>query len=355
MTWSVSQAHGTRHPIAIAVRVFLTLLIPLLIQPAFAQSPPQKKYVVSIGTPSDKLISGTLWLYSYSWYGLQKYKLAAIENGVAVVPLDIDRLKREADPHPNTDAYVLVIQASDHLWFRTPDIAPDSFWTDLPGAVRMLGNTTELPTGETQLVLAAPARRRITLLYPDGIPKANLDLKVSIYLSDQNHCRFHQGLPLENLRTDAKGAIEVVAPLVPLYLDGLGYYADAGRGPAGPAYSSNSGMKIPADQNIVVKVAWDVPVFTVEMKVLTPAGQPRPNVDVYGNWNTNTCGGGDRIAQTDARGIVRFDLDATFTGLGLMIGGPYTAGDPGSVKNTRDLSDAELRELFTRHELTIRW
>jgi hypothetical protein len=340
---------------AIAARVFLALLMPLLIRPTSAQSPQQQKYVVSVGTPSDKLVSGTLWLYSYSWYGLQKYKLAAIQNDLAVVPLDIDRLRREADPHPDTSAYVVVIQAGEHLWFRTPDIAPDRFWTDLRGAIRLLGSSTELPTGETQLVLAAPVKRHVTVLYPDGRPKANFDLNVSIYLWDQNHCGVHDGLPLGKFRTDARGTIEVVAPLVPLYLDGLEYYASDGTGPAGPAYSSNIGMRIPADEAVVIKVAWEVPEFPVQLRVLTQTGRPRPGVDVYGNWSTNTCGGADRIAQTDGTGTVPLDLDATFTALTLMVGGPYSAGDPEGNKNTRELTDTELRELFSKHKLTIRW
>jgi hypothetical protein len=143
--------------------------------------------------------------------------------------------------------------------------------------------------------------------------------------------------------------------LVPLYLDGLEYYAIGGTGPAGPAYSSNIGMKIPADEGVVVKMAWEVPEFAVQLRVLTPTGRPRPGVDVYGNWRTNTCGGADRIAQTDATGTVRLDLDATFTALTLMIGGPYSAGDPEGNKNTRELTATELRELFSKDKLTIRW
>ena len=63
-------------------------------------------------------------------------------------------------------------------------------------------------------------------------------------------------------------------------------------------------MKIAADQTIIIQVPWQVPQFTTR-------------VNVYGNWNTNTCGGHDRMAETDARGIVRLDLDATFTALTL--------------------------------------
>jgi hypothetical protein len=334
----------------------LALLIALPIRPACAQQPAQSKYIVSIGTPSETLASGTLWLYSYSWYGLQRYKLAAIHDGAATLPLDTDRLMREADPHPNTDAYVVVIEASEHLWFRTPDISPDSFWTDLPRSVRLLGAATELPTGEIRLVLPATTKRRITFLYPDGRPRANLDIELSVYMSDQNHCGFHEGLPLGSFRTDATGTIEVSAPHVPLYLDGLQYYASAGTGPDGrPAYSSNTGMKISADETVVVKVAWDVPEFTAQLQLLSAAGRPRPNVDVYANWNTNACGGADRIARTDARGIVRIDLDATTTGLTLINGGPYSAGDAEGERNTRELSSDELLSLFSRRKLTIHW
>jgi hypothetical protein len=115
----------------------------------------------------------------------------------------------------------------------------------------------------------------VTALYPDGHPRTNFDLDVSIYLWDQNHCGVQEGLPLGNSRTDAKGTIEVLAPLVPLYRDGLEYYAIGGTGPAGPAYSSNIGMKIPADEAVVVKVAWEVPEFAVQLRVLTPTGRPR--------------------------------------------------------------------------------
>lgn len=343
------------HFMAIAARVFLALLTLLLIRPTFAHSLQQKRYVVSVGTPSDKLVSGTFWLYSYSWYGLKKYKLAAIQNGFAVVPLDIDRLRREADPHPNTSGYVVVIQAGEHLWFRSPDIAPDKFWTDLQGAIRLIGSSTDLRTGETQLVLAAPVKRHVTVLYPDGRPKANFDLNVSIYLWDENHCGFHDGLPIGKFRTDARGTVEVLAPLVPLYLDGLEYYASIGTGLAGPAYSSNVGMKVPADEAVVIKVVWEVPTFAVQLRVLTQTGRPRPGADVYGSWSTNTCGGSDRIARTNSTGTVRLDLDATFKALTLIAGGPYSAGDPNGNKNTRELTDTEMRELFSKHKLTIRW
>jgi hypothetical protein len=311
--------------------------------------------VICVGTESEKLSSGTLWLYSYSWYGLQQFRFATIQNGLAVVPLDADRLKREVDPHPSTDGYVLVIQAGEHLWYRTPDISPDQFWDDLRGAMRSLGKTTTLPTGETQLILPLASRRQVTLLYPDGRPKVKTDVEVSLFLWNHNHCGFHEGLPLGTFRTDAKGTFEVLAQLVPLYLAGIEYYENVGTGPAGVAYSRNLGMKVGSEATVVSRERWELKGFTVELQVLTRSGQPRPDVNIYGNWNTNTCGGADLMAQTNAKGIARIDLDQTFTALELMIGGPYSAEDPEGDKNTHNLTDAELRELFSKHRVTIRW
>ena len=210
-------------------QVVLGLVLTL---PAFAQTTPQQRYVISIGPNAEKVRSGAIWLYSLSYYGLQKLQLATIENGVALLPLDTGMLKRELDPHPNTNGYVVALQIGEHLWYRTPNISPDVVWNDLPGAVNSLGRATALSAGETQLILPSPTKRHVTLLYPDGRPPANANIGLSIYLWDNNHCKAHMGLPLGTLRTDKTGTIEVLAPLVALYLD-ISYYENAGSGPAG--------------------------------------------------------------------------------------------------------------------------
>ncbi len=58
----------------------MTLLVVFSILPACAQSPQQQAYTISIGTSAEKILSGTIWLFSYSWYGLQKIQLAAIRK-----------------------------------------------------------------------------------------------------------------------------------------------------------------------------------------------------------------------------------------------------------------------------------
>jgi hypothetical protein len=331
----------------------------LSIRPAFAQEAPQQQYTISIGTAPEKIASGTIWLYSYSYYGLQMVQLATIQNGLARMPLDTEKLKRELDPHPNTDGYVVVLQIGEHLWYRTPNISPNVFWNDLTGAVNSLGQATALRAGQTQLIVPSLTKRHITLLYPDGRPAANANIPLSIYLWDNNHCKAHMGLSLGTLRTDKTGTIEVLAPLVALYLD-ITYYENAGSGPAGVAYSHNSGLVLGPEQKLVLKERWELTdddslLDEFQLQVLTAAGRPRSGVNIYGNWNTNTCGGSDRIGQTDSKGVARIDLDPSFTRLGLMIGGPYSAGDPRAKDNLRELTEDELRELFSKHKLTIRW
>jgi hypothetical protein len=71
-----SRHDGAQHAIAIGTVVSSVMLSALILPPAPGQTRPQQRYVVSIGLASGKLNSGTVWLYSYSWYGLQQFKLA---------------------------------------------------------------------------------------------------------------------------------------------------------------------------------------------------------------------------------------------------------------------------------------
>ncbi|MGD1072563.1 MAG: hypothetical protein ABSB15_20755 [Bryobacteraceae bacterium] len=332
-------------------RGFLVLFWLILFSAgAFAQQPSQL-YLVSIGTASATVSSGTIWLYSYSWYGLQKIKLAAIENGRALVPLDTGKLRRDLDPHPNTDAYVLAVQIGENQWYRTPDISPAAIWADLPGFLNSLGEATAISTG-TRLILPPPTRRRITMLYPDGRPAAQADISVSVYLYDENHCGFHIGLPLGIFRADERGTFEVPAPLVPLYLDGIIYYEDAGAGPAGAAYSYNVGLKTGPEQMLILKKAWelneqDYLLDDFELRVLTARGAPRPDVAIDESIRTNTCGGGQgEGGRTDASGAAHLELTPQVVASLRLI-------QPGG--ETREVTDDELRELFSRHKLTVRW
>jgi hypothetical protein len=219
---------------------------------------------------------------------------------------------------------------------------------------------TALSEGQTQLILPPLTNRHITLVYPDGKAAVNAEISLSIYLWDHNHCAFHEGLPLGTFHTDNTGTFEVLAPLAPLFLDGISYLEKSGTGPLGVAYSQNYGLKTGSEKDLILKQQWQLTdddnlSEDVELMVLTVAGQPRKDVDVYGAWQTNTCGGGERIGRTDSKGVAQIRLDPTVIGLGLEIGGPYSAGDPAAENNSRDLTADELHELFSKHKVTIRW
>jgi hypothetical protein len=85
------------------------------------------------------------------------------------VPAFAQELKHDLDPHPT-------------------NISPEVVWNDLPGLLNSLGRANALSSGETRLVLPSPARRRITMLYPDGRPAVGADVQVSVCLYDYNHC-----------------------------------------------------------------------------------------------------------------------------------------------------------------------
>jgi hypothetical protein len=321
--------------------------------PIRAQQPPVLRYRFAIGDQSRGVSSGSVWLYSYSWYGLQSTKLADIQNGVAEIPLDTERIRRELNPHPNTDAYVVVFQLPQNIWFRSPDIPPESIWKDLTQVLYVLGETTALPEGATLLTLPAQATRRITLLHEDGRPAVKVPVSVSIYLYDSNHCGHHTGLPLGNFLTDGAGTIEVTAPLVPLYLDNVTYYEREEPSPAGGVYEMNIGLKVGPEPAVVARKAWDFPDKTdlleqeFEIRVLDSAGKPLPDVDVDETLRANTCGalnGG--IGQTDSLGTadVRF-VPQIVAKLELFR----------TNEKPRVLSTEELQQLFAQRTLTVKW
>ena len=158
-------------------------------------------------------------------------------------------------------------------------------------------------------------------------------------------------MPLGTFRTDEKGTILVLAPLVALYLDGITYFDDQGKGPAGVAYSYNSGLKLGSEETLVLKKAWelnedDYLLDDFEIHVFTNTGAPQKNIELSLSWRTNTCGGGDVIGKTDSHGKAQIELIPQ-----IVTSIKLTRPDG----QTRDLTDGELRQLFIQHRLTIQW
>lgn len=322
--------------------------------PTYAQHPQVLRYKFAIGDPSWRLSSGTLWLYSYSWYGLQSMKLAEFQSGVAEVPLDTEKIRRELNPHPNTDAYVVVLQLPNKIWFRSPDISPESMWSDFTQVLKGLGQTTTLPDGTALLILPALDKRRITPLHEDGQPVVKVPISVSIYLYDRNHCGSHTGLPLGDFVTDGTGTVEVTTPLVPLFLDNVIYYERGNAAPVAGAYELNVGLKLGAEHAVVARKAWnfpgrpDLPEQQFEIRVFDLGGKPLPNVRIAEIDRANTCGAvNESIGETDSSGTahIRF-VPQIVDQLDLF---------PPKEHSRRELSADELQQLFAKRTITVRW
>jgi hypothetical protein len=346
-----------RHSRIPFVRHFFIFAALILVSGAWAARPAaaRRRYRFSIGNDSTIVRSGSIWLYCYSWYGLQSLKLGSIDGGVAEVSLAVEAIKSELNPHINTDACVLVLQLPDNLWYRTPDISPERFWPHFAHVLDGLGHSVSLATGETLLILPKLARRQITLLHEDGRPVANAKVLVSIYLYDTNHCGVHTGLPIGTLVTNADGGFNLLAQSVPLYLDSMNYYQKVGSGPAGTAYQEIIGLKTGAEDDLVIRKAWapgalsnqnDLPEQELELQILTPGDSPRAGVEIDETLRANTCGLNGSVGETDSTGTARIKVVPPVVA---------TLELRRSNEKSRPLSEVELRELFSKKKLVVKW
>lgn len=123
-----------------------------------AESEQDLRYRFSVESADRPIPFGTVWLYHYSWYGLGKFELARIVQGQARIQLSEARLRAEVRPHPNTDAFVVVLELPGPRWHRSPGLAPASLLSQLPASLNALGTSTVEPSGE---VLVVCPRRRL--------------------------------------------------------------------------------------------------------------------------------------------------------------------------------------------------
>jgi hypothetical protein len=324
------------------------LLLTFLTAAAMASG---QRYRISIESAEDRVVSGEVWLYRYDWGNLETQKLAGIQNGIAVLPSDFEKLKHELGPNPERGKYVLAINVGQTLWYRTPDLSFNELSSGWLQIFRSLGPAAVAGNNEARLILPAPVKRHITLLYPDNRPAVYEDIDVSVYLTDQNHCGVHTGLPLGTYRTDARGAIEVAAPLVPLYLDNIAHYDEADVKNTGAPYSVARGVKLGSDAAIEVRKLWrfadfePFPVQGYQVQILSSDGAPRQGVGVAVITNTGCGAAGSEDARTDAYGIARLRFAPQTT--------PTLSLSP-SHGEMPSLTPGEMQSLLRDHKVTVR-
>ncbi len=329
--------------------VVTSLIIGLMFTGARQAPTRQEVYLLyrfAIGSEKTPIPSGTVWLYGSAWGNLERFKLAMIKNGRAQIHLS-ERILQSKQPSSPTEAYVVVLELSKGRWYRTADIEPERLLRDLPKILNTLGKAKAYPSGETLLVLPPLSKRRITFQSEDGKPVVGLEVRVSIYLHDRNHCGFHSGLPLGRFRTNTKGEIESKSPLVPLYLDELEYYQRIKENELGPEYEAMIGLKIGTEPNVWVREAWELPEKKFELRVQKADGTPVAGVLISQKLRSYECGvWSGTIGETDALGTARVQFAPEETELLTLLT---------KDRKIRELTDEELKELFSKGRITLKW
>ena len=291
------------------------------------------------GMPSAS--SGTVWLFHYSWYGLEKFELARILDGEAWISLDQSRLSREVKPDPKTESYLLLVDFGGS-WHRSREIKPAKLFDDFSAALDALGQTRPDSRGRTTLTLPASTERKMKLQYPDGRPLASRQIPAAIYVYDYNHCAAHFGIDLGTYRTDKRGVLRLRAGQDPLYLD-IPYWTKKGR-----RFCLNSGLKLLKSASyLTIKRTWDVPVEKFEVAVSSADGKPLPGADIEESDCSNTCGRLSRpVGKTGPDGRATVLLQpAAIESLDMAL----------PSGQLRTLSPQELAKLILTGHLSIVW
>ncbi len=303
-------------------------------------------YHLAVGQPVRTVKTGTVWLYHYSWYGLERFRLAGIEDGRALIRLSADRIENEIRPHPNTTAYVVVLELPNRRWYRTADIPAEQILERFIPAIESLAAVAWGPAGRRTVVLPEQHCRRLVMLDENGNPVAGIRIPVSIYLYDENHCGAHTGLPLGTFETDALGQIEVMAPLVPLYLD-TRFYEPGDLGPAGQMMDMHFGLRTTVQQDLTIKKTWNLRAETFTLRVRNGDGEPLTDLHLRHCLRTAECGANcGTIARSDVNGHLHLDFAPRLVQ-------SLTLQSEGGRRY--QLSDTELRRLFETHHLKITW
>lgn len=325
-----------------AIAGFMFSLAVVGVKQTYARQEIDLVYRIAVGDEKTPVSSGTVWLYSLAWEDLEKFNLGTIKNGRVRIRL----IRKALQPLRTLEAHVIVIELPQNHWYRTANIEPRTLLRNFSKGLNTLGRTKAYPSGEMLLVLPTLTNRRITFQSESGKPVSGMEVRVSIYLYDRNHCGRHTGLPIGKFRTDAKGEIEFRAPLVPLYLDELEYYRKINESELGPEYEAMVGLKTGSKPRVLVRKVWNLPEKGFEIRVQNADGTPVVGASVSQKLRSYECGAwSGTIGKTDNKGVARVQFAPGETELLTLIKG----------RQRRELSYEELKELFSTGRIALKW
>lgn len=324
---------------------------------------------ILVGAPPTPVVSGEIWLVADRWGAYPGVLVATITNGdlqktqgihfppyweqafdYHVLVAVSDRPAASAPPAPYEDFAYGPVGHPEYLSrftniYLSPPLSARQLGKDWDEALRALGHSA----GDS-LMLPPPARRTIQLEYPDGTPLADAQVPVLMFASNENHCGEPVGIDLGIFKTDAEGRISLMATDSSLALL-KGFLKQQVGGPAGTVFTFVPDVIVGVDQDITIKHLWELPQYDYAVWLRNSDNQPIARAHVVACDNSDACGAGCGplfgAPKSDEMGVLRFregDL-REMRSLTLV----------NAVGQKRDLTNAEMKKLFTTHQLHLVW
>ncbi len=348
---------------------WLALLAALI---GFAGQTPAARYAmqVLIGTPPHPVVSGEIWMIANRWGAYPAVLAATIKDGrlEPLEPIQFPNYWKQAFSYK-----VLVAvsstpteppQAAYHdfgyetvgrpgylktfpVLYLSPRLAPQQLGRNWREALDEIGRH-----GGGILILPPPERRTIRLEYPDGRPLAGRYVRVSLYGSRRNHCGVVVGIDLGGFKTNSRGQISVVATHSALAISASGgYFGESKGGPAGTTFTAESAVTVGGEPHITLERLWSLPKYRYAITARSAGGGRVTLRRVEACENVDGCGAGCGPLYTPPRAISSGTV--RFRSQDLREMRSITLVDTAGQKRT--LTQAEMRQLLTRHLVRVVW
>lgn len=322
---------------------------------------------IFFGDSTHPVVAGEAWLIANRWGAYQGVLVATIRNGKLEVRRSVQfpqyweqafdyKLLLAVAAQPVGPPASLVedfaygtVERPEYLKrfstiYLSPLLSPEKLGKDWRTALQQIGHLTG-----SDFVLAAPTRRTIRLLYPDGKPLAGARVPISLYGSSENHCGVAVGIKLGAPTTDTSGEVAVVAPDSSLALS-MTYFEAKPDGPAGKAFSARQDVIVGGEPVTTVKQLWTLPQHDYVLRLRTAQNQPIAHAHLTACMNFDGCGAGCgpiRAPDSDASGTIRFREEDLRVMRSLTV-----VSEEGKERN---LTDSEMHDLLSTYQLDLRW
>ena len=313
------------------------------------------------------VVAGEAWLIANRWGAYQGVLVATVRNGKVETrqavqfpeyweqAFDYKLLLAVADQpvgSPSSSvqdfAYGTVGRPEYLKHFATiylsPPLTADKLGKDWPTQLQQMGHLSG-----SDLILPAPARRTIRLLYPDGRPLGGAQVPISLYGSSENHCGVAVGLELGTYATNDNGELSIVAPDSALDL-AIQYFEEKAEGPAGNSFTVRQDLVVQGESRTTAKEWWTLPQHDYVVQLRTGKDQPIAHAHLTGCENFDGCGAGCgpiSAPESDVWGIIGFRSEDLREMRSISV--------VSAEGKERVLTNSEMHDLLTSYQVNLRW